>query len=160
MKFSEKLIDLRRKSGLTQEELAEKINISRQSLSKWELGTSTPDTENILKLSRVFNVSTDYLLLDEKSSEEPKKNLKLRKSLSLALIIVSIISLILLNIVASFFDGVFYDGSIEFYGRDEFFKTYNLEWLVGIFIVGIIIGVFLFFLEKFDFYIKRGWRIG
>ena len=160
MKFSEKLIDLRRKSGLTQEELAEKINISRQSLSKWELGTSTPDTENILKLSRVFNVSTDYLLLNEKSSEEPKKNLKLRKSLSLALIIVSIISLILLNIVASFFDGVFYDGSIEFYGRDAFFKTYNLEWLVGIFIVGIIIGVFLFFLEKFDFYIKRGWRIG
>lgn len=121
MKFSEKLIDLRRKSGLTQEELAEKINISRQSLSKWELGTSTPDTENILKLSRVFNVSTDYLLLDEKSSEELKKNLKLRKSLSLALIIVSIISLILLNIVASFFDGVFYDGSIEFYGRDAFF---------------------------------------
>ena len=47
--------------GLPRKSSLKKINISRQSLSKWELGTSTPDTENILKLSRVFNVSTDYL---------------------------------------------------------------------------------------------------
>ncbi len=66
MDFSEKLLTLRKANNLTQEELAEKLDVSRQSVSKWESGQATPDLEKIVEISAVFDVTTDYLL---KSSE-------------------------------------------------------------------------------------------
>ncbi len=69
MIFADKLIFLRKKSGWSQEELADKINVSRQSISKWEGAQSIPELEKIVKLSEIFGVSTDYLLKDE--IEEP-----------------------------------------------------------------------------------------
>ncbi len=65
MIFADKLIDLRKKNGWTQEELAEKMQVSRQSVSKWEGAQSIPDLEKILRLSQLFGVSTDYLIKDE-----------------------------------------------------------------------------------------------
>lgn len=62
MKFHDRLFQLRKKEGLTQAELAEKLNVSRQAISKWEMGTATPDTENLLLLSKIFSVSIDYLI--------------------------------------------------------------------------------------------------
>lgn len=64
MTFGEKLQYLRKSRGWTQEELAVKIMVSRQALSKWESGMVLPDTENVLKLSDLFGVSTDFLLKD------------------------------------------------------------------------------------------------
>jgi len=66
MNFSEKLLTLRKAKDLTQEQLAEKLDVSRQSISKWESGQATPDLEKIIALSAIFDVTTDYLL---KSSE-------------------------------------------------------------------------------------------
>lgn len=66
MDFSEKLLTLRKANDLTQEQLAEKLDVSRQSISKWESGQATPELEKIVAMSTVFNVTTDYLL---KSSE-------------------------------------------------------------------------------------------
>ena len=66
MDFSEKLLTLRKAKDLTQEQLAEKTGVSRQSVSKWESGQATPELEKIIKLSVIFDVTTDYLL---KSSE-------------------------------------------------------------------------------------------
>jgi Predicted transcriptional regulators len=63
MSLSEKIFELRKSNGMSQEQLAEKIGISRQSVSKWESGDSTPELERLVELSKVFNVSTDYLLL-------------------------------------------------------------------------------------------------
>lgn len=65
MIFADKLVDLRKKNGMSQEELAEKMNVSRQSVSKWEGAQSVPDLNRILALSRIFSVTTDYLLNDE-----------------------------------------------------------------------------------------------
>lgn len=65
MIFADKLILLRKNSSLTQEELAEQMNVTRQSVSKWEGAQSIPDLEKIIKLSKLFGVSTDYLLKDE-----------------------------------------------------------------------------------------------
>ena len=65
MILSEKIMELRKKKGWSQEELAEKLEITRQSVSKWESGASIPDIDRILALSRLFEVSTDYLLKDE-----------------------------------------------------------------------------------------------
>ena len=69
MIFSEKLTQLRKKNGWSQEELAEKMNVSRQSVSKWEGALSVPDLDKVLQLARIFGVSTDYLLLDELGEE-------------------------------------------------------------------------------------------
>ena len=66
MNFSEKLLTLRKAKDLTQEQLAEKLDVSRQSVSKWESGQATPDLDKIVEISAIFDVTTDYLL---KSSE-------------------------------------------------------------------------------------------
>ncbi len=68
MILADKIIELRKKSGWSQEELAEKMNVSRQSVSKWEGAQSVPDMERILRLSEIFGVSTDYLLKDNLES--------------------------------------------------------------------------------------------
>lgn len=65
MIFADKLIQLRKKSGWSQEDLAEQMNVSRQSVSKWEGAQSVPDLEKMVRLSELFGVSTDYLLKDE-----------------------------------------------------------------------------------------------
>lgn len=64
MNLSEKIMLLRKKQGWSQEELANRLNISRQSISKWESGQSQPDIDKIILLSQLFQVTTDYLLLD------------------------------------------------------------------------------------------------
>ena len=65
MKLGEKLQQLRQQSGLSQEQLAAQITVSRQAVSKWELDETMPDTDNIIQLSRIFGVSCDYLLREE-----------------------------------------------------------------------------------------------
>ena len=69
MILADKIIRLRKQNGWSQEELAEKMDVSRQSISKWESGASIPDINRIIKLSTIFGVSTDYLLLDELEDE-------------------------------------------------------------------------------------------
>lgn len=70
MSFPENLYKLRKKNGLSQEELADKLNVSRQSISKWELGTSLPETEKLIAISKFFNVSLDYLISDEELTDD------------------------------------------------------------------------------------------
>ena len=69
MKLAEKLFKLRKEKGWSQEKLAEQINVSRQSISKWESGQVLPEIEKVIELSKIFQVTTDYLLLDENSEK-------------------------------------------------------------------------------------------
>lgn len=71
MILADKIIELRKKSGWSQEELAEKMDVSRQSISKWEGAQSVPDMGRVVRLSELFGVSTDYLLKDELEKAEP-----------------------------------------------------------------------------------------
>ncbi len=64
MILADKIVEQRKKNGWSQEELAEKMDVSRQSISKWESAQSAPDMNRILKMSEIFGVSTDYLLKD------------------------------------------------------------------------------------------------
>jgi len=70
MILADKIIRLRKKNGWSQEELAEKMNVSRQAVSKWEGAQTIPDLEKILKLGELFGVTTDYLLKDEIENED------------------------------------------------------------------------------------------
>ncbi len=69
MKLSDKLITLRKENGWSQEDFAEKLDVSRQAISRWENGTALPDAQNILQISKLFNVTADYLLNDNYEGE-------------------------------------------------------------------------------------------
>jgi len=69
MKLSDKIVALRKGAGLSQEGLAERLNVSRQAISRWEQGTAMPDASNLLQLSKLFGVTTDYLLHDDYESD-------------------------------------------------------------------------------------------
>ena len=89
MKLPDKIIKLRKENGWSQEDFAEKLNVSRQAVSRWENGTALPDAQNILQISKLFNVTTDYLLNEDyesdrdipvvKNATQETENLFLRK---------------------------------------------------------------------------------
>lgn len=67
MSVSKQLIHLRNVKGISQEELASLMNVTRQAVSKWETGQTLPDSEKIIRLSEIFGVTTDYLLKGKES---------------------------------------------------------------------------------------------
>lgn len=74
MTLSEKILYCRKKAGLSQEALAEKLGVSRQAVSKWENSEAAPELEKLLLLAKVFGVTTDWLLSPEAPMEEPGSN--------------------------------------------------------------------------------------
>ncbi len=109
--LSEKIYMLRKKNNLSQEELAEKIGVSRQAISKWESGTSLPEIEKLISLSEYFNVSIDYLVKeqaeDEQIEEKPKaadeikpQNRAMARRIGLVICVVGIACLILWGVVS------------------------------------------------------------
>ena len=71
MTLADKIILLRKRQGLSQEELAERMDVTRQAVSKWESGQSAPDLERVLLLSRIFEVTTDQLIKDDMELDPP-----------------------------------------------------------------------------------------
>lgn len=107
MTLSEKLYSLRRKQGLSQEALAEKLDCSRQVISKWENGTTTPDAEMLQKYSELFGVSIDYLVkedIEKPTSVQPTgkndDNKKLLGILGLVLSLMGCVSLIVFGAIS------------------------------------------------------------
>lgn len=167
MTFGQKLQQLRKKQGWTQEELAAKINVSRQALSKWELGTAIPDTENVLQISRLFGVSTDYLLNDQYDSDEDLpavrvsnqkmnniyKN-KLRSVIGACISGAALLGMLVLGVFASVLDAVYIEApsGVDWVrahrGLVGFLKTYNLEWLFIICIMALIGGIATIFYPR------------
>ena len=81
MKLSDKIAVLRRQRGWSQEELAEWLSVSRQTISRWESGRAAPDAENIVRLSRLFGTSTDWLLLDEHDLSDALPEIPVREEI-------------------------------------------------------------------------------
>lgn len=125
MILADKIVNLRKKNGMSQEELAEKMNVSRQAVSKWESAQSIPDLEKILQLGRIFGVTTDYLLKEEMEDEEfsgdnasnvrvvtlaeaneflaQRKDSSLKIAVATFLCILSIIPLLFLGVLSEYF---------------------------------------------------------
>ena len=106
MRFSEKLVMLRKDAGLSQEQLAEKLNISRQAVSRWESGTAMPDATNLLSLSNLFAVSVDQLLRDERDVSKVDKAITLNPKQNMTTLLIVLIALevlaLLLQVIAVF----------------------------------------------------------
>ena len=102
MKLSEKIVRLRKINGWSQEDLAEKINVSRQAVSRWEGDIAQPDVMNILLLSKVFGVTTDYLLNDEYESDSDLPKIKELKSDGVHQIMIFLITLEVMTLIIQF----------------------------------------------------------
>lgn len=106
MSLPEKLLSLRKQNGFTQMELAEKLHVSRQAISRWEVGTAAPSTENLKELSALYDVSVDYLLGDHaeaivvasETRDIPGKQEQLRSNKQLHLVILAL-SLVLAIVI-------------------------------------------------------------
>lgn len=109
MDLGKRIYRLRKEKGLSQEQLAEMLNVSRQSISKWELNESNPELANIIELSKIFNVSIDYLLTsttEEKGhnnsdlavSNDKLKKYKTQIIVSIALLVISVPLFLLVNV--------------------------------------------------------------
>lgn len=116
MKFNEKLIKLRKASGLSQEDLGNKLNVARQTVSKWELGDTDPEMEKLIELSNLFNVSIDELVkekeipeiiareLDHKKIESVYSDVgKAKKCIKWYLIIAGSVAVIVILLILYFF---------------------------------------------------------
>ena len=155
MKLSEKILDLRKRGGLSQEELAQRLNVSRQAVSRWEVGSALPDASNILQLSKLFEVSADYLLNDDYESDRDipaVKNTENTASKKMRHVIAACISLlgllgnfilyILSRIIEVMVPHVMYQNGEKVYYWDSsvvarsykyFIQTYDLEFLAIVF---------------------------
>jgi transcriptional regulator with XRE-family HTH domain len=113
MKIGEKIQQLRKANNLSQEQLAVQLEVSRQAVSRWELNESTPDTDKIILISRIFSVTTDYLLLEDsevsndiETEGKLSNDLQRSRSMTIAALFIS-----LLGLIISFYSETFY---IEF----------------------------------------------
>lgn len=160
MTFSEKLIRLRKREGLSQEALAEALGVSRQAVSRWEQGTALPDGAKLLPCARYFRVSVDWLLDEEQdwearngSSTAPAAAGKPR---SLAWIIgggvltgLSLLGLLLLGILSSVFPAVYTEAPLgadwvrAYAGLSGFLKVHRLEWLFALCLVTAAVGLWM-----------------
>ena len=81
MEFNNKLYELRKQKGFSQEELANRLNVSRQTVSKWEVGDSTPDMEKLVAMSDLFGISLDELVLDRSPEPAPVEQVPVKSEL-------------------------------------------------------------------------------
>lgn len=120
MEFNNRLYELRKQRGFSQEELANKLNVSRQTISKWEVGDSTPDMEKLIAISDLFHISLDELVsgkvpvsaepsqkppellhvlqetvMTEPNRKKAKKGLKIAGIIAGVILVVDIISMII-----------------------------------------------------------------
>lgn len=104
MAVSDKLYALRKKEGLSQEQLADKLNVSRQAISKWETGSAVPESEKLLAISKYFNVSLDYLMKDEVADtvKEEVKGSREKWIFGLAACVLGVISLMVWGLMSIF----------------------------------------------------------
>lgn len=162
MPFSEKLINLRKQRDMSQEDLALKIFVSRQAVSRWESGYTLPDAENLLKISRLFNVTIDYLLDNEKDlkvnkSKTEEKNNKIRIVAGTALAIFGAVGALIMGIIGSVRNDVIYGDAYfeETRGLLAFLEIYNLEWLFVLCFVILSAGIIALLYPKMKPYIFK-----
>ena len=138
MKFNEKLIGLRKKEGLSQEELGYKLNVTRQTVSKWELGQTTPEMEKLVEMSKIFNISVDELINESETVvnenpiiEDQRIEEKSAKNNKVVFFIVGALVIVVILILVKFFSGIFMINRI----KDEGINTQEsiIERFFGIF---------------------------
>lgn len=169
MKLNEKILTLRKKMGLSQEELAEKLNVSRQAVSRWEVGSAQPDASNVLQLSKLFGVTADYLLNDEYESDrdvpivrrtESSAKQTVRRLTAGFVAGVGLLANFLIYLVSRFVEvpvtvKTYQDGRTWYTGAREhsywgFIREYDLEFLAVLLWLLVVAGLLVILYKKID----------
>lgn len=165
MEFGEKLQKLRKDKSMSQEQLAECLNVSRQAVSRWEKNVVLPDVCNVIAISELFDVSTDYLLKSEyfykkeiccSNYSEKSKFLKekLRIFAGISFSIFGSLSILILFILSSTQEQ-YIVGDPEFRGIRGFLLINRLRWFMTLSILMIPLGIFIVFYPKIKAYSKK-----
>ncbi|MBQ8188936.1 MAG: helix-turn-helix transcriptional regulator [Lachnospiraceae bacterium] len=140
MEFHEKLQELRKNRGLTQEELAEGLYVSRTAISKWESGRGYPSIDSLKEISNYFSVTIDELLSSEKllsiAEKENKINLQNMCDLLFGLLDVFAFVLIVLPLYPNMVDGFVYSVNLFAYTQTTSLNR-SLYWIMFVFLVGV-----------------------
>lgn len=167
MLFKENLRYLRKSNNMSQEDLANKLSVSRQAVSRWETGDTMPDAEMLIKLSELFNASTDSLLKEDMSAQINSKygtfenNFRVCRITGVFLLAFSCLTLLCLGILSSVFPAyklfAINGGADELYKANlfTFLDEHNLMWLFAMMILILIIGCLLIFSEKLKAIVKN-----
>lgn len=166
MTFGEKLLNLRRARGWTQEELADKICVTRQALSKWEANSALPDTKNVVSLARLFGVTTDYLLCEDEgweleagSTGAPKVSAPRRSSVRVVLGVVMLVlgfCGVLAISISSIFVGTIMTPSTSLHGLSALFHMYSeLEWLFTFCILLCVFGLLMLMIPTIERFFEK-----
>ena len=169
MKLAEKIVRLRKARGMSQEALAEQLGVSRQAVSRWEVGSALPDAGNVLQLSRLFGVTADYLLDDEYAGEREtvsgspvrKSSIGLRKIVGLCTGGFGLLLNLVIYVLSRFIEVMVphvthengetwytYSSSITARSYKYFVQEYKLELLVALFWILTAAGLVIAFVPK------------
>ena len=154
METRDALLELRRDLELSQEEFAQKLRVTRQAVSRWELNIALPDTENVVRLSELFGVTTDYLLKEREAEENPspepgipasKDRYSAQQRGGGILLALSLLGLLVMGILSSIQPTVSYypDGSVAADGLIAWVRAHDLMWLLGLCLLGALVSVYL-----------------
>ena len=143
MEFNEKLQELRKRKGLTQEELAEKLYVSRTAISKWESGRGYPNIESLKALAKFFSVTVDELLSTDEiltiAEEDNKRKEKHFRDLTYGLLDICVALLLFLPFFAEKTDGIVRSVSlISLDGVQLYLKTAYLAVVISMIVMGIL----------------------
>ena len=171
MAFGETLTFLRKSRGMSQEQLAEQLNLTRQTISKWELDQSTPDLEYIVQLSELFGVTTDYLIKGQECCETSSSKLDHREEKApakaytwcffggLTLVINPLLGMIALVICSAFKPWTVTINRHSFDGFVGFLLGTHTMWLFIALAILCTVGIFFCafgILKNIAYYKKRG----
>ena len=158
MEFSEKLQELRKSRGLTQEELAEALYVSRTAISKWESGRGYPSIDSLKEISNYFSVTIDDLLSGEKlltiAEKENKSNIRNMCDLLFGIVDVLSFTLIVLPLYPNPIEGYIFSVNLFAYTETTVFNRL-IYWMM--FIALIVVGVAKILLTQFK--IEKGQKI-
>jgi len=156
MTIGDKILSLRKARGWSQEELAEKVGVTRQAISRWEANSAKPDADKILDICDLFGVSADYLLRDKYNGEgelpvpPPSETAPARTAgiaafqiLGILLIISSVLVFCTLGILSGLAPHTYIKNQIAYRGILGYIMGHHLWWLVWLDVAMLVMGVFL-----------------
>ena len=147
MEIHKRIQALRKEHSLSQEELANQLQVSRQAVSKWERGESKPEVDNIVTMAKIFGVTTDDILIDEKNIDKKSKKGSLDYNFfsSLGLIIVGVVLSFLLPLFAELYKGYCFEKWGEcFTDAHEYIFQFPILGVMIIAILCLVMGILWF----------------